>query len=358
MTGPRRLLGLDALRGLAVLLMIEQHLGVWLWRGPAPGLTRADYPLLLGFNALGGGAAPLFVTLAGVGSALFCAAERPHPDRTLMQRGLVLMSFGLALNLSAPGWFSWGSWFVLHMMGFAILLTPAWRRLPSRVLLAAVPMILAATLVVQSLLDTPYRLTNSRMRDLSLAGGWLRLALAEGQFPILPWLAFYLGGFVAGRWLAEGSLRPVALLGSVAVAGGALLAGMYALHVPPARSELLVRAFRVHVGFYPASAALVLLLLGAVLLAVALALWLERRRSMSPTDALVTLGRASLTLLMLHVPLFREASRPLGLWRNLSAGAALATIAAFVLVCVLATRAWQARQYRFGAEWLLRRIAG
>jgi hypothetical protein len=47
---------------------MEQHLGVWLWRGPSPG--ERTPALLLGFNALGGMAAPLFVTLAGCGAAL------------------------------------------------------------------------------------------------------------------------------------------------------------------------------------------------------------------------------------------------------------------------------------------------
>ena len=60
-----RLYGLDAMRGLAVLLMIEQHLGVWLWKGPARGMRHMDYPILAGFNALGGGAPPRWVTRAG-----------------------------------------------------------------------------------------------------------------------------------------------------------------------------------------------------------------------------------------------------------------------------------------------------
>src|SRR5688572_27488468 len=121
-----RLHSLDALRGLAVFLMIEQHVGIWVWHGPARGETVWDHPILLGFNALGGGAAPLFVTLAGLGSALFVATDRPRTDITLVRRGLVLMLFGLALNFMSPSWFSWGSWFVLHMMGFAMALGPVW----------------------------------------------------------------------------------------------------------------------------------------------------------------------------------------------------------------------------------------
>ena len=102
-----------------MFLMIEQHVGIWVWEGPAPGMKQLDYPLLVGFNALGGMAAPLFVTLAGCGSAMFVAAKRPNTDQTLVRRGLVLMGFGLALNLTMqglgmvidendPGWFSWG----------------------------------------------------------------------------------------------------------------------------------------------------------------------------------------------------------------------------------------------------------
>lgn len=358
MSARQRLLSLDALRGLAVLLMIEQHLGVWLWRGPDPGLGRTDYPLLIGFNALGGGAAPLFVTLAGVGSALFCATDRPRADATLINRGLVLIGFGLVLNLSAPSWFSWGSWFVLHMMGFAIMLTPLWRRLPNRALLTALVAVLVVTVVTQNLLDTPIRLTNPRMRNLDLPGGPLRLALAEGQFPILPWLAFFLGGFVAGRWIAVDRRGAIASLGIAMLTSGAVLATMYVALIPPARSNLLVRAFRVRLGFYPASVAFVAMLLGAVLLAIVIGLAIDRRRRLSDRGPLVTLGRASLTLLMIHVPLFREATRPLQLWRSVSAPAALTTIVGFLVICWLLTRAWQRVGYRYGAEWLLRKIAG
>lgn len=49
-----RLLSLDALRGVAVILMMEQHLGVWLPR--RSGLTQG--PLYMALNGLGGLAAP------------------------------------------------------------------------------------------------------------------------------------------------------------------------------------------------------------------------------------------------------------------------------------------------------------
>lgn len=352
----RRLLALDALRGIAVFLMIEQHVGIWLWQGPARGERTLDYPLLVGFNAMGGMAAPLFVTLAGVGSALMCAKARPRTDSTLVRRGLVLMLFGLALNFLTPSWFSWGSWFVLHMMGFAMALAPIWRRLPTPALLIGCAVVLTATVAVQLWLPTPIPLTNPRMRDVTMAGGPLRLALAEGQFPILPWLTFYLAGFCAGRWINKGEVGRIALLGlSFAALGGLgrlLVSTKTLTHVWPKR------AFELHLGFYPASVAIVGLLLGGALLLIAFVSWIEKKRSIGANNFLVTLGRTSLTLLMVHVVVFREWSRPIGWWRGLDANMSLLVIFSFLVLAVVLSRVWQRVDYRFGAEWMLRKIAG
>jgi uncharacterized membrane protein YeiB len=91
------------------------------------------------------------------------------------------------------------------------------------------------------------------------------------------------------------------------------------------------------------------------------ALHIERSKQAGPSDAggvLVCLGRASLTLLLVHVVLFREISRPLGAWQAFSWPVSLAIIAGWIFLCVVLTRAWQRSGYRFGAEWLLRRLGG
>lgn len=355
---PRRRLSLDALRGLAVFLMIEQHVGIWVWRGVDPGKVLGDYPLLIGFNALGGMAAPLFVTLAGAGSAMFVATDRPHTDRTLVRRGLVLMLFGLALNFSSPSWFSWGSWFVLHMMGFAMALAPIWRRLSTRALLGACAAVLITTVLVRVWLDSPGKLVNARMRDVNMPGGPLRLAFAEGQFPILPWLTFYLAGFMSGRWLLAERVRYIAFLGVGFIALGG---GGYALldaGILPKSNPYLFRAFELHLGFFPASIAIAGLLLGGALLLIAAASGYESKRAISPRNPMVTLGRISLTLLMLHVPLFRDLSRPIGLWHGLDANMSLLTVFAFFFAALVGAWFWQRVGYRFGAEWLFRKLAG
>lgn len=350
---PRRRLGLDALRGVAVVLMIEQHVGIWLWRGPDPDATLRSYAVLLGANALGGLAAPLFIVLAGVGAALYTATGRR--DRTLVVRGAMLIGFGLLLNVLAVTWFSWSSWFVLHMLGVAVLLAVLWRRWSTTALLTVAALILAATPLVQTWLDTPVPLDNARMGDAGLPGGALRLALAEGHFPVLPWLALAVAGFVAGRWLVARRPGRVVWLAVAALAIGT--GGHLVARTTVAVPEPVARAFALHL-FYPASVTVVLLL-GAVslLLVAAVHAW-ERRRPIAPTAPLVTLGRSSLTLLLVHVPLFRELTQVAGVHRTLPATATLVVVALVLVAAAAASRWWQRHGYRYGAEWALRQVDG
>ena len=184
---------------------------------------------------------------------------------------------------------------------------------------------------------------------------FMRLALAEGQFPILPWLCFYLAGFCAGRFITARQFGRIALmgLGFAVLGGGGHLVARAGVH-----NQWIQRGFELQLGFYPASVAIAGLLLGGALLLIAFVSWLETRRPIADNHPLVTLGRISLTLLMLHVVLFRELSRPIHWWRGLSANMALAVIFGFVILSILASRPWQRVGYRFGAEWLLRKIAG
>ncbi len=343
--------------------MMEQHLGVWLWAGPVAGERTPT--ALLAFNALGGLAAPLFVTLAGIGSAL-AASRREGIDALQLRRGLVLLGFGYLLSLLTPSWFTLRSWFVLHMMGLAIALGPLWRRLSSRALGGLAAAVVLATPLVQSWLDTPRSLSNDRMALRppyeELAGGHLRVALAEGQFPVFPWLAMFLTGVVMGRLLAAG--RPEALR---TIAGGVLVAGLglaglgmlvKAAGLALAGAPAWQRLTSLPLGFFPATSAMITLLLAAVAWLVVFASAVEARMPVDPRGWLVCLGRASLTLLLVHVVLFREISRPFGLWQALPAQTALAVIGLWLVLSVALARAWWRIDFRYGAEWVLRRLAG
>jgi uncharacterized membrane protein len=364
-TGKRkRLLGLDALRGIAVFLMIEQHLGVWLWRGLDEGESMVgDHLGLLVFNALGGGAAPAFVTLAGIGSSLLVhkrEAAGAALDITLAKRGLAVMGFGYLLSFLTPSWFSVHTWFVLHLMGLGMLLTPALRRLPSAALLGLGLAVLVLTGWVQATLDVPVSLINEYMRGRAPNSPtqWtgLRIAFAEGQFPIFPWFSFYLAGLVCGRWVARDQLARIAYLaGGVGVVGGIGLALGKLVDAPAGGA--LWRTTTIKIPFFPASPTLVALLLVAVLLGIWGVMASDRRWPLRENNPLVTLGRASLTLLILHVWLFREATRPIGMWQGLDVAPAMLVLFGFVAFAAVASWQWQRVGYRFGAEWLLRKLA-
>jgi uncharacterized membrane protein len=343
--------------------MVEQHLGVWLWEGPAPGKTAFDYPALVLFNALGGGAAPTFIVLAGVGASLM-VRRRAAPDLTLLLRGLTVLGFGYLLSFLTPSWFTWRSWFVLHLMGFGIASTPLWRRASTPVLLTVAAATLIATPWVQHWLETPTQLSNPRMAGWAdgetvdavvVAGGHVRLALAESQFPLLPWFSLFLFGLVSGRFIADDRPGTLSTLAAITVAGGAALT-ILGVSWPDA-PELLERGLRFNVPFFPASPAQALLLAGLVLVVVRGTLAFEQRHPLHERGFLVTLGRASLSLLLVHVVMFRELTRPLDLWQTLSPGLALIIMLAFVALAGLAARSWQRIDYRGGAEWWLRKIA-
>ena len=276
------------------------------------------------------------------------------------------MLSGLFLNLITPSWFSPGSWFVLHLMGFAMALAPVWRRIPSAVLLTLALAVLGGTVALQNWLDTPFLLGNGRMRNTGLPGGALRLAFAEGQFPIFPWLSMFLSGMVVGRWIAAGQRGRILRLAGVTLTLGASLAACYVLTRSGVLPKFLlqdpwVRLFRIRGSFYPANPPIILLLHTIVLLLLALVLRLGEFWPRSTNAWMVALGRTSLTLLILHVYVFRELSRLpfLNLWQNVpSVAGTLGIIFTWTLLTAWLARFWERVGYRFGAEWLLRKAGG
>jgi len=355
-SAPARLLSLDALRGFAVFCMIEQHLGVWLWTGPQAGETRFDYPGLVAFNAAAGIGLPIFFGLAGIGSALMVATRKDGVEGVLVKRGVLLMALGYLLNVTAPDWFSWGSFFALHLIGFGMALTPLWARLSNRHMAVAITLVLAATPLVQAWLGTPDKLHNEHMSDVAMPGGVFRLALAESQYPILPWLSIYLAGVVSGRWVALGRHRALLWAAVSMVAIGALGHGLFRV-MGDGLHPVLARAFVLRLGFFPGSVAMLCLLIGGGGLLVAAALRVEASYRLSSRHPMVTMGRTSLSVFFVHVWVFRQATQPLGLRDALTANETLVVIFGFTALWMLVTRAWAAVGYRFGAEWLLRTVA-
>lgn len=350
---------IDALRGLAVLLMMEQHLGIWFWDGRTRNLNGFFYQLLYGFNALGGFAAPAFIVLAGVGVSFFIQRHSgTNTGRVLFLRGCVIMLYGYLLNILTPGWFSIGSWYVLHLIGFAILLSPLFVKLSSRTILIIFTVILLAAAMIQNLLNTPFFLSNSRMQGLDLPGGAFRLAFAEGQFPIFPWLSFFLSGIITGRWLINGKISLINRIASIFLAASITFSALYLLNFSFAINAPLIRVSKINPGFYPISTNLALVLISLVLFSILVFRMIGLHKNISNSNPLVCLGRSSLTLLIVHVVIFREVFFRLRFYRTLPADTALIALFAVLTGFTLLSIYWKKYDYRYGAEWLLRKIAG
>jgi uncharacterized membrane protein len=348
--GVQRRPGIDALRGLAVLLMITQHVAYWF------GVLGAKRVILV-TGALGGLAAPIFVTLSGVGLAFTIHRHAEQCDRLLILRGALLVGFGYLMNLLTPSWFSPLSWYVLHLIGTAMILAPLLRRASDPWMLVLIGLCLIATVGVQNLLDTPPRLFNEDMAAPQKPGGVLRFALAEGFFPLLPWLAFFMAGLLAGRWLLAERKDKIARLALAMLGLLALLATVDYLKLDFARQAPWLRFFRVNTTFYPALTPITLFLMAVSLFFLLAFVAMEQKLDRFANGALTALGRASLTILIVHVALFRESLPLLGLFHRLSAGATVLATLAVLLGFTLAVLAWRKIGFKYGAEWVLRRLS-
>jgi hypothetical protein len=85
---------------------------------------------------------------------------------------------------------------------------------------------------------------------------------------------------------------------------------------------------------------------------------LETRSPLRSSNVLVCLGRASLTILIVHVAVIREAAIHFDFWRSLSLPGTIAATGAVLIFFAVVAVWWRKIGFRYGAEWLLRRVAG
>ena len=350
-TNIKRVHYIDALRGAAIMLSLNQHIGAWLYRADrtAGQLERA---LFYWINSAGGLAAPLFITLAGVSAMLF-AGSRQARDSAAVKRGAVVILYGYLLNVLAPGWFSWGAWFVLHMIGFGIMTTPVVRRLPNLLLAVLIIAILGISVFAQQALHTPIVTSDDHMNSTSPPGGLIRLILFEGHFPVFPWSAFFLGGAILGRLLSEERIKALLIIaaGMLAMAGLFTLLSGYSF----ARSEPLTRLFTVHLLYYPMHPFVFMLCYPAVIFAFLLFRLFDSWRPFSPDSFLNSLGKATLSIYVCHIVLFKGLQMQ-GLLPGYGTAGVLLIVALVIGAVTIAAHFWAKTGFRYGLEWLLRKL--
>lgn len=352
----KRIQYIDSLRGLAVIFMVQQHILFWTWEKHwlSFSLTFPEHPVMLSLYFAGSFAAPLFLMLAGAGAYFLYRDQGPSATEYL-KRGLFILLCGYLLNVLASHWFRPGSWYVLHTMGIAVMLLPVLNRLSS----AKLVMLSAAVLVISALLPTwlktPLMLGNIYMNDVSMKGGILRLAFAEGHFPVFPWIAFFTMGIVSGRWLNDGRRRNLLIACCTVSAAGAVLAWCYHYGFFFATGGKLFRMFVWSPIIFPPLPALMLVLAGSAFLFLFLFSGIKTAGS-KIMSALECTGRLSLSWFFIHVIIFKGPVVIPGLDKSLDSFSSLVFTETIVILIVFLSVLWARKGYSFSLERLMRKV--
>ncbi|MCL2151960.1 MAG: DUF1624 domain-containing protein [Oscillospiraceae bacterium] len=183
---------IDALRGLAVVLMVIHHFlydltaflsaPIWLFTNPV-------------FDTLHYIFAGLFISLSGVSSQL---------SRDNIKRGSVTIVLAVAITyltyrMDMPVWFG-----VLHLLGFSMLFFGITRGLWDAIPKKIAPFVLAS-LVIASVITTTYvpiESENLWAQDALNVLGWPQPGFRSfDYFPLLPWIFVFLLGAWAGVYI-------------------------------------------------------------------------------------------------------------------------------------------------------------
>lgn len=187
----QRIQSIDALRGLAVVLMVAHHflfdlyafLGAprWLFYNPV-------------FNILHYVFAVVFIGLSGVSSRF---------SRSNIRRGVIVLAIALAMSLV--------TWFlampirfgVLHLLGVSMIFYgithKMWESIPDKLM-----PVLCVLLIILSLLAVNF--IRIPAEHLWMFGWYTEDFYSADYFPMLPWLFVFLFGTWVGKHVREGHL--------------------------------------------------------------------------------------------------------------------------------------------------------
>jgi len=192
-----RLAAVDALRGAALVAMIVYHAA---WDLSFLGLIATDVAAHPGWAAFARAIAASFLLLVGV-SLVLARRAGATPGRAL-RRIAVIAAAAAAVSAATyaflPGQ---GVYFgILHNIALSSLVGGALHRLPTWLLAAAAPAVLALPwLAASPLFDSPWWY-------------WLGLSTevppAPDYVPLLPWFAAVLAGMAIGRALPDAAASP------------------------------------------------------------------------------------------------------------------------------------------------------
>jgi uncharacterized membrane protein len=309
---------------------------------------------MLTLHFLGWFAAPLFVILAGTGAAIMSESKRPASD--YVKRGLMIIVCGYILNFITPNWFKPGSWYILHTIGLSIIIAPVLLKLKNIFLIIIIFFLLLIPPLLQTWLNTSLLPGNTDMNNISLPGGLVRIAFAEGHFPVFPWLGFFTSGIISRRMIIQ-NREQILLYASITLTGsGIFLGSLYNHGYFFATGGKLFRIFVPLQHFYPPLPVFIIFIMGISLL---LFYFFSKnnnllsRKFFSPLNAL---GRSSLSWFVIHIFLFNQMAWFCGLYKVFSYIETLIIIIISVIIMLYSSKRWEKNDFKYGLEWAIKRF--
>lgn len=403
---------IDALRGLAVLFMLEAHLGFW-WLKE----SEMDHPAVVLGSALGGMAAPIFFVTAGTGLYLSMRKKPAGFLRRSLTRGGLLVATGVVFTVLENHVYGFWGWGVLQCIGLSILIcAPLMLLNPTRRALLSLSLLLIAP-ALRFWAGVPVRLFSDEMSAASSPMEYMRNMFLSGFFPLLPWAPVMMAGSVAGQLLFghAGSVHRGRVAPGVEWrTNGVAIVVLASLVLTGAGVILVVCASPLE--FFPPSLSFSLLSLGIAILALTTATLFPLRQvspsapepqtslhppipapalssprlssppSHPPTEELqaareeigpqnetlserpgavivqpgplASLGRLSLTIFVMHHFIGYELFRAAGLLGSMTMPMSVFLICVFCALSLAAALVWSRIDFRWSLEWLLARLSG
>ena len=322
----RRILSIDALRGLVMLFMLVDHVRETFLlhlQVSDPMDVGATQPALFASRLVAHLCAPVFVFLTGLSACLYASRQVNGAGAAtsfLVKRGLFLIVLELTLIN-----FAWTASFppkvvylqVIWAIGLSMLALACLIRLPRGVLAALGFLIVAGHNLLDPLHFAPGHPLHALWAVLH-DRGWLEIGdivRLRTSYPVLPWIGIICLGYASGPWFASAypaPLRQRRLLGWATLALGSFVA-LRLLDVygdrpwsVGASSAETVMGF-MNVTKYPPSLLFAALTLGVGLLLLVL---LERRVP-ALAAKLAVLGAAPMFFYILHLYVLQLLARGL-----------------------------------------------
>ncbi len=360
----KRILSIDALRGLVILLMLVDHTREFFFlhaQVSDPMDVAATSPGLFFSRMAAHLCAPVFVALTGLATWLYATPRggARAASSFLVRRGLFLIvlewtvvNFAWNFDLLPPMVFLQVIWAI----GLSMLALAALVHLP-RALLIAVGL---AIVLGHNLLDPvhfaagePGHALWAVLHDRGVIdmpwGGQVRTS-----YPLLPWIGVIALGYAIGPWFAKGAdagwrHRALVATGLLALIGFALLRviNLYGEPTPWAVGETGLQTLMsfVNVTKYPPSADFLLLTLGCGALLLAAFEALPARLA----SMLAVFGSAPLFFYILHLYLLHGLNRLCGLIAGTDGLVSVPNVGSiWLLSALVAVPCWFAC-HRFGA---------